>query len=302
MGKSGYIVVCDFTNSVGGGQRSLNEALLRANNIDVVFLRGRAGILRWFKINKIRVDKVYCNTFGSFYLIALYSIILKLDLPIIIRLRLAWPYVRFKGLFRWVINNYDNLYFIANSSYVAETFEFSSNQKVRVSINNIRIPNKSFRKIGFSFRGESIKNFDELLMTLSDISEAFEIHVAGVMYGDLNPHTRKKIEFLKGTHSFVFHGMKLNMKDFYETIEVYVLLTDHEAYSRSLVEAASFGVGVICKKTGGNPEIISLEHSGFIDEKNSLRSLLLSKNFPHKVMIEHFKHLDALNLKEFDLW
>ncbi|MGC6415161.1 MAG: glycosyltransferase [Bacteroidia bacterium] len=301
MGKGRYVVVCDFTNAIGGGQRSLNEALLRANK-DILLFRGATGIFRWVKINKMAVDKVYCNTFGTFYFIALYSIICKLRLPILIRLRLAWPYVKLKKLFRWITNHYNDLYFIANSSYVAESFSFSANHKVRVSINNISIPKTSFRKIGFSFRGEKIKNFDELLTTLSDITHGIEIHVAGIMYCNLKLSTRKKIKLLMDTHSFVFHGMKSNMKDFYEVIEAYILLTDYEAYSRSIVEAASLGVGVICKQTGGNSEILSLSHSGFINEKNSLKSLLLSENFPHKVMNEHFNHLNALNLKEFELW
>ncbi|QEC41042.1 glycosyltransferase family 4 protein [Pseudobacter ginsenosidimutans] len=66
-------------------------------------------------------------------------------------------------------------------------------------------------------------------------------------------------------------GFVTNVSDYYQQLDIVVMNSDFEAFGRTTIEAASYGIPVVGKNGGGTPEIIThletgILYSGQIDE------------------------------------
>lgn len=144
-----------------------------------------------------------------------------------------------------------------------------------------------YRLCGIVARLDPIKNHQLLLTAFATVQQplpntALVIIGNGVMRQTLEAQTKA----LNLTESVFFLGDRTDIPELLAGLDVYVLSSDNEGYSMSLLEAAAAGLPLVVTAVGGNADIVQQEHNGLIvpprDSKALAEALLQLLNNPQQ--------------------
>jgi glycosyltransferase involved in cell wall biosynthesis len=102
----------------------------------------------------------------------------------------------------------------------------------------------------------------ELAQRLKEASVDFEIKIAGD--GPLLTNLKLKAKELKVENHIKFLGFVTNMADFYKSINLFVLTSEHEGTSNALIEAMAWSLPVIGFNISSIPEMIDDGKNGYL--------------------------------------
>lgn len=288
MGKN--IILFNPTKAISGGQISLFEFIerLEKSKVKIHFLNG--SIFNYYNLLKLTKsltnsnNVIYCNTFSAGFIVALISTFIKRKSVVVLRLRLCRENFRYKFLWPFIQREVD--YYFANSLAVIKSFSLEK-KNAEVFYNNISKP-KKIKVIGFSFRGEKLKNFSLLLDALALCKDQYQLLVSGCTQMNISRIDKKKIKLLPDNIEIIFLGRIRNMSIFYHSIDCFISISKDEALSRSIQEAILFKKGILLSRSGGNDELIDKSHLGYVDfNAKEISEKLDSINFPFPVSLQN---------------
>ena len=75
--------------------------------------------------------------------------------------------------------------------------------------------------------------------------------------------------------SVTFTGEVSNVKDYLRASDIFVLPTENELFSNSLIEAMACGLPVVSSSVGGLPELVRHNETGYIAEFGNVERMAL---------------------------
>ncbi|MBI2625245.1 MAG: glycosyltransferase family 4 protein [Candidatus Nealsonbacteria bacterium] len=154
-------------------------------------------------------------------------------------------------------------------------------------------------------RLSSWKGFEALIEIMpSLIKENPNLKLIIVGSGEEKQRLELKIRELKIENSVKLAGLvhHQNIPLYFKAADVFVLNSEYEGLSHTILEAMQFGVPVVCSNKGGNPELVESGHNGFLAEynnKDQLKEAIL-KILQDKVLQEKFIQNSYLKLRDFN--
>ena len=179
---------------------------------------------------------------------------------------------------------YKTFYFSWNGNVFLNENLFDKN-KIKVIYNGIILKENEIIKpvyqknndeivIGNAGRFVKQKNHSFLIQLAAKLKEEsvnFKILLAGS--GKLQPEIEAITKQLDVEDKIVFNGFIENIRNFMESIDIYVLPSLWEGFGYVLAEAMSCRKPVIAFNLSSNPEIIANNKTGYLVEKNDLEDL-----------------------------
>jgi glycosyltransferase involved in cell wall biosynthesis len=168
---------------------------------------------------------------------------------------------------------------ISPSSWVTSTLGFaniSENKIVQIEYgvnkHNQNQTKNLDKDIKFMFAGgvKRTKGILELLEAFDTLNKSYpliELHIYGRIYSELNDELVK----YQNNSNIIFHGFSTDMINEYPKYDVYVFPSYFEGSSKTIFEAMSFGLPVICTPNSGS--IVRDEIDGYIIEAGQSDSL-----------------------------
>ncbi len=173
---------------------------------------------------------------------------------------------------------------IANSQVLKEQAEtVAHNTNIKVIPNGIdsnffipipKLPQQNEIKLLSVGRVSKIKGFD---LVINAIPMLTDFNISYLIVGD-GPE-RKNLENLKKElfleHKVVISGIKSKqeLKDIYNSSDIFILPSYNEGMSNALLEAMACGLAVIVSDTGGTQELINNGQNGLIFKKGNIDEL-----------------------------
>lgn len=142
-----------------------------------------------------------------------------------------------------------------------------------------------YRLCGIVARLDPIKNHQLLLTAFAIVRQALP-NAALVIIGDgvMRQALEEQTKALNLTESVFFLGDRTDIPALLAGLDIYVLSSDNEGYSMSLLEAAAAGLPLVVTAVGGNADIVQQDHNGLIvpprDPKALAAALLQLLNDP----------------------
>lgn len=200
---------------------------------------------------------------------------------------------------------------IVNSDFIAEnlrSYSFFNTHPIHVLKNGIpgfnsksTIPERPLANDRFvivsSGRITKLKGYHLLIEAIAQLEEKFQKHIEVRIIGE----GRNKEEFINLSKKFNlenivhFTGFSDNPTQLMSDAHLFVLLSEREGLSNSILEAMTMGIPVLSTDTGGIKELITDSESGFLVERtveaisHKLKQLLLSKELLVKVGYNGFQ-------------
>ncbi len=174
------------------------------------------------------------------------------------------------------------------------------------------LENSSSLSFGYIGRVHPIKGVAEVIKAFKAASVPAKLYIAGDGPSEYYSHCQSLAQHNK---DIIFLG-NTKPEEFYSKIDIAIINSlVHEAFPRVLVEAYAFGRPVIASKTGGTPEMVVHEKTGWIFDPFSFTQLrdniikasrlkindLLTIQKKTQLFIEHNLHSDVdqyLNIYE----
>lgn len=173
--------------------------------------------------------------------------------------------------------------------------------------------NNNFKKIysiptdklilGIVARFDPIKRHDLLFKALHELND--ENLVLIVIGGGAN-ETRftEMIKKMELSDNVFLLGERDNLQSFYNIFDVFVLPSDNEGISNTILEAMSCGLPIITTAIGGNIELVKNQKNGLLIEPGNQKSLenaiKFYQNHPEKIRT-HGAHSRLLACNEFSI-
>ncbi|MDR1150309.1 MAG: glycosyltransferase [Clostridiales bacterium] len=199
-------------------------------------------------------------------------------------------------LFFKIINNFlcDAIIAVSNSTKKSLVDSGISEKKIKVIYNGIKKVNihnsknkKKLKKIynlesiftvGCVSRLEKIKNIDIFIRAAKLFVDKINSKTKFLIFGEgsQKEHLKNYTDKLNMNNNIVFMGFFKNLEEVYNLLDVYVLSSNQEALSLSLLEAMSAGCVCISTKCGGPEEIIKNKFNGLLVEKNNAYEIFLA--------------------------
>lgn len=139
-------------------------------------------------------------------------------------------------------------------------------------IEDLPVLKNGYLTFGYIGRVHPIKGVTELIRQFGRLPQS---DIKLLIAGD-GPHDyyQECKELARSDHRIFFLG-KVNAQMFYKKVDVVIISSlVHEAFPRVLVEAYSFGRPVIASNTGGTPEMVVTEETGYIYDPHKSNQLL----------------------------
>lgn len=184
-------------------------------------------------------------------------------------------------------------------------FVIDEEEKRLCDSQEIKVSNKHLN-IGYVGRFDPRKRIDRLLHTISLLKDSpVHLHIAGD--GPMRPKLEQMINKLEINNKVTLLGMVENPYTLLKTMDLYVLPSDNEAFSNSILEAMYAGLPVCVFSKGiGAVDFIENQKNGFIvdscDELAEIIKDLIFKKEQLKLIggnaKEHVKN-DALTTEDY---
>ena len=134
--------------------------------------------------------------------------------------------------------------------------------------------------IGIVGRLDPIKRHDLLFQAFSKL-EHKDYKLKLIVVGD-GPE-RPKLEILRKELPYTEHiklfGERNNVNEIYNLMDIFVLPSQNEGISNTILEAMASGLPVIATSVGGNPELVTHKKTGMLIQPDSLEAIRDSINF-----------------------
>ncbi len=132
----------------------------------------------------------------------------------------------------------------------------------------LHIPSQSC-VIGYVGRLDRIKNIPALIHAFSGLLNDFKkLYMVIVGDGPQEKPLKRMVADLNLLDKVHFTGSKDDVVPYLRSVDVFVLPSELEGMSNTILEAMAVGLPVVAFKVGGNPEIVEHRKTGFlVDEK-----------------------------------
>lgn len=228
------------------------------HRIEVVIVGERSGGDPWLRIRRlVRMRQFYrrnrgCYIFSFCVMGTVFSVLAAAGIPhrMLVSERNDPTRIPHQKLRNWAYRKAEKLVF--QTQDMKECFDTDIRQKSVVIPNpvpdNIPDPFLGERKkrIVSVGRLEPQKNHRLLIEAFSEFHREYtdyQLHLFGV--GELENELRKQVERLNLNNSVVFRGFSSNVKEEIRDSAMFVLSSDYEGISNSMIEALSMGIPVI---------------------------------------------------------
>ncbi|HJV66222.1 MAG TPA: glycosyltransferase [Geomonas sp.] len=125
----------------------------------------------------------------------------------------------------------------------------------------------SWRVVGMAARLEEIKNIDLALRAFTLVAAArpdCRFVIAG--FGSRQRQLEELAAQLGGAGRVIFLGLRHDLPDLYQLMDVFVLSSFTEGISVTLLESMASGVPAVVTAVGGNPEVVVEGETGYLVE------------------------------------
>lgn len=124
--------------------------------------------------------------------------------------------------------------------------------------------------IGTVARLDVIKNHAMMIRTMSRLQQNHpNCRLVIVGDGPERDTLRNLVDELKLGHLVLFTGFKNNTPDYIDCFDIFLLTSDSEGTSMTLLEAMAFATPCIVTSVGGNPELIQHAKNGLLIERDN---------------------------------
>lgn len=124
--------------------------------------------------------------------------------------------------------------------------------------------------IGTVARLDSIKNHALMIRTITRLYKNHpNCRLVIVGDGPERKNLEKLVEELEINDAVLFTGFKNNTPDYIDSFDIFLLTSDSEGTSMTLLEAMAFATPCIVTRVGGNPELIQHDKNGLLIDRNS---------------------------------
>ena len=124
--------------------------------------------------------------------------------------------------------------------------------------------------IGTVARLDSIKNHALMIRTITRLHKNHpKCRLVIVGDGPERKNLEELVEKLEINNAVLFTGFKNNTPDYIASFDIFLLTSDSEGTSMTLLEAMAFATPCIVTRVGGNPELIQHDKNGLLIERNS---------------------------------
>jgi len=143
-----------------------------------------------------------------------------------------------------------------------------------------------------------LKRFDLLIEAFSHLKSDKDIKLLIVGDGPEMNNLNKLVLKKKLNNRILFMGFCSNVPNLLKLSDCFVLTSDSEGLSISIIEALAAKLPVIATKVGGNSELVFNRINGFLIEKNNLRELINKMNF----ILDNRDLLKRFGEKSFEIY
>lgn len=183
-------------------------------------------------------------------------------------------------------------------SWLKESVKISP-RKIKTIINGVDtrkfLPKKEARLtdgivIGIIGRLDPIKRHDLLLRAFSKLDHAnCNLRLLVVGGGPERCNLERLKESLPSCEKVVFLGERADVESLYKAIDIFVLPSQNEGISNTILEAMSSGLPIIATHVGGNPELVTHGKTGLLIRPRSADEIRDALNYyihqPDKIQI-----------------
>ena len=152
-----------------------------------------------------------------------------------------------------------------------------------ISIKEYKLENNDFYKKRFAPNNEKIichisnfrkvKRIKDVLLSFEIISEEVDVKLILVGDGPERPALEKISRESKYKNNIYFLGSLKSTKEVLNISDLFFLPSSTESFGLSALEAMACSVPVISTKTGGIPEVVAHEESGFLSEVGDVKEM-----------------------------
>lgn len=121
------------------------------------------------------------------------------------------------------------------------------------------------------------KGIQDLIEAVYFLSPEIKNEIKIAVYGD-GPYKQElmaKVQYYSLQKCFVFLGSKSNLNEIYSQYDYMLQPTHMECFSLSILESLAANVPVITTNVGGNTEVITNAHNGYIFEEKNAKALAI---------------------------
>ncbi len=192
---------------------------------------------------------------------------------------------------RYIYENMENMYFVSRKGceYYKEKYGWDS-QKYHVCHLGTDQPNyrKSIREkneicIASCSSAWTVKRMDLIIDIISRLDANVRyVHIGdGPLLNEIKEYANRKLDG-KSNVAYEFLG-RIDNSRIYEVYDKYdadffVNMSDSEGLPVSMMEASAFGLPIICRDVGGNPEIVSEDNGIVVHYENNIEEIAESIN------------------------
>lgn len=134
--------------------------------------------------------------------------------------------------------------------------------------------------IGIVSRLDPIKRHDLLFQAFSKLDhKKYKLKLVVIGRGSENSKLQELAKKLPYSERIKFWGECEEVAKLYRLIDIFVLPSENEGISNTILEAMASGLPVIATKVGGNPELVQHEHTGLLIPPNDCDELVNALNF-----------------------
>lgn len=120
-------------------------------------------------------------------------------------------------------------------------------------------------------RLQAVKNFPLLIKAFASLQEMTQTDLILWIIGDgpLRASLEQQVSALKISDRVVFYGDRHDVPTLLSKSDIFVLSSQIEGISNTILEAMSCGLPIVASKVGGNPELVIDQQTGLLFESNN---------------------------------
>ncbi|CRK83903.1 glycosyl transferase group 1 protein [Neobacillus massiliamazoniensis] len=151
----------------------------------------------------------------------------------------------------------ERIYHKRDAKHLREEFEIKEDEKVIIHVSNFR----------------TVKRVQDVIKAFANISSAMPSRL--LLVGDGPEMTRvcKQVRELNLEDLVLFLGKQENLEELYSISDLMLLLSEKESFGLVALEAMACGVPCIGTNTGGLPEVVTHQQTGFICEVGDIEDI-----------------------------
>jgi N-acetyl-alpha-D-glucosaminyl L-malate synthase BshA len=151
----------------------------------------------------------------------------------------------------------ERIYHKRDAKHLREEFEIKEDEKVIIHVSNFR----------------TVKRVQDVVKAFANISSAMPSRLLLVGDGPEISRVCKQVRELNLEDLVLFLGKQENLEELYSISDLMLLLSEKESFGLVALEAMACGVPCIGTNTGGLPEVVTHQQTGFICEVGDIEDI-----------------------------